>query len=151
MTASGVEVSFAAIVKAFLLTAAQGGFETVVVAMPRGRVGGGTQMVASNTGSDGINKARTLLLLKGDAVIDRTAKAFHSFRFADAEGNIAPESNMCMYGPCLAAGCANTEWEQLPAEVQNAHRLMVQVLLGAAMSEPEPAPESKIVLPGVNG
>lgn len=151
MSAPGVEVPFAALVKGFLVAAAAQNFAAVVVAMPHAQIGGGSQMIASNTGQDGVNKARALLLVNGGAVVDRTAKALHSFRLVGADGQIVPESNMCLYGPCIAAGSAHTEWESLPAEVQDAHRFIVQMLLGVAMTEPEPVAKSRLIVPGGQG
>lgn len=158
---TAAEVPFNAILVSFLKEAQRRGFNTTVLAADMHQVGQQQGvMVASNQGAAGVAYARQTLLngANSDETVERVAKALHEFRLIE-EGQTAPapEADMCMFGPCIAAEPAgpNQErpcklaWNDVPPVVKGAHIFLARLLIAAMVSEPEPAKNArKLVIPG---
>lgn len=130
-----------------------------VVMTEAGQIGKQLSRVASNNGPTGVAVARHALLMQAnsDATIERVARALHEFRFVEqGQSAPAPEADMCMFGPCIAAEPSDpqqlrpskTAWAELPPELKEAHMILARLLIVAMTVEPEPPKEArKLVIP----
>ena len=139
------------IIGSFLAEMHRRGFVTTVVATETRAIGRhANTVISSNGGHGGVNAARHTLLHLGQeaAMIERTAKALHSFRFVEAGQTApAPVMDVCVFGGCLSTmfyeepgaepiPCGKLSWDKLPPELQEGHRLLVKSVIIEAMREP---------------